>query len=444
MPNNDAYVRENAPPVGFFGPVDSAEVIERGDACYWDTNDIKPASSLTDQGTEALNQARFAQLWAGIAQDASPSGETRDIFVASSVVASLPTDSATFEPGDFLAPDEASSGTALEDRNWVKVTDRNLACAVAVERKATADTTVRAVLLPGYALPGSKHALGDAAIAAEARTLTGTLTLTANDAETQLLDPGGAARTVTLPAEAAFLQFTIINTGNGDEPLTVNNDAGTKQALLERGGRATFVSDGTSWFVMASRQDTNEINVETLSGNKTGAITDPLYQVLDPGGADRTYTLAAEAAMVGKGILTVVNSADGDETIRIEDDANAAVKFLRRGERCELACDGTSWYVVSESFTTKYAASKTGTQTLTDSDLPIQLIDPQGSVNVDLPAEAVTNRPFRIVNTGSGGEIITIRDDGATTICTIDADETALVEPHSGTAWIGTFGVKST
>ena len=63
-------------------PVDSGTVIEVGDLCYWDTDDVKNAAAIADQGTEAQNKAYFSARFIGVALDASASGETADIRIA--------------------------------------------------------------------------------------------------------------------------------------------------------------------------------------------------------------------------------------------------------------------------------------------------------------------------------------------------------------------------
>ena len=67
-------------------PVDSATVIEIGDLVYLDTDDAKPASAQADQGTEAANQELFHDKFAGVAMQASRSGDTQPIRVATTGV----------------------------------------------------------------------------------------------------------------------------------------------------------------------------------------------------------------------------------------------------------------------------------------------------------------------------------------------------------------------
>lgn len=58
----------------------------------------------------------------------------------------------------------------------------------------------------------------------EVKTLAGGLVLTSKDAQYLRIDPGGAARAVTLPTDAVDGDFFVIaNVGTGAEDLTVDS-----------------------------------------------------------------------------------------------------------------------------------------------------------------------------------------------------------------------------
>jgi len=82
--------------------------------------------------------------------------------------------------------------------------------------------------------------------------LTGTKTLTPQDAQFQMLDPDGGAKNVDLPAEEASqgLFFIIKNTAGGAENLVVRNDAAATKETLAQGKWGIFVCNGTSWETM--------------------------------------------------------------------------------------------------------------------------------------------------------------------------------------------------
>jgi len=81
-----------------------------------------------------------------------------------------------------------------------------------------------------------------------AETLSGTKTLTPQDAQFQLLDANGG-NTVVLPAEEASqgLWFVIKNTAGGAENLTVDDDGAGEIDVLGQKEFGIFVCDGSSW-----------------------------------------------------------------------------------------------------------------------------------------------------------------------------------------------------
>jgi hypothetical protein len=123
-------------------PVDSATVIEIGDLVYLDTDDAKPASAQADQGTEAANQQLFHDSFAGIAMQASPSGETQPIRVATTGVFEFDCVSTTFEVGDLIGADENGAGTALEGQVAAAVAGVDAAIGRCAKRLNPAGTRV--------------------------------------------------------------------------------------------------------------------------------------------------------------------------------------------------------------------------------------------------------------------------------------------------------------
>ena len=123
-------------------PVDSATVIEIGDLVYLDTDDAKPASSQADQGTEIANQELFHDNFAGVAMQRSRSGDTNPIRVASRGVFEFDCPSSTFEVGDLVGVDEATSGTQLENQQVDAVATANLAVGRVAKRVNPAGTSV--------------------------------------------------------------------------------------------------------------------------------------------------------------------------------------------------------------------------------------------------------------------------------------------------------------
>jgi hypothetical protein len=123
-------------------PVDATTVIEIGDLLYLDVDDAKPASSQSDQGTEAANQQLFHDLFAGVAMQASANGDTQPVRVATTGVFEFDCLSTTLEVGDLMAPDENGGGTALLNQTVVKVSAANAAIGRCAKRLNPAGTSM--------------------------------------------------------------------------------------------------------------------------------------------------------------------------------------------------------------------------------------------------------------------------------------------------------------
>ncbi len=122
------------------------------DLMYMEGDDVRPARAMADQGTEALNQRRFARSFAGVAQERrlaaqDNAGPLGTLAVAPTYIGDFPCANATWEVGDLVAVDEAANGTELENQKLVKTTDPDLAIGRCIRRSGSATTTVRVMLL---------------------------------------------------------------------------------------------------------------------------------------------------------------------------------------------------------------------------------------------------------------------------------------------------------
>jgi len=81
------------------------------------------------------------------------------------------------------------------------------------------------------------------------RTLGAALSLVAKDTCLQFIDPGGAARTITLPAEADSKGkiFIIMNTADAAEILTIQDDTPATVVTPTQNECAVVFCDGTTW-----------------------------------------------------------------------------------------------------------------------------------------------------------------------------------------------------
>ena len=122
--------------------VDAATVIEIGDLVWQDTDDAKPASSVTNRGSKLLNQKALADAFLGVAMQRSRSGDAAPIRVATTGVFEFDCASGTFELGDLVGVDTNAAGTALLNQQVAKVSDSLHAIGRIAKRQSTATTNV--------------------------------------------------------------------------------------------------------------------------------------------------------------------------------------------------------------------------------------------------------------------------------------------------------------
>jgi hypothetical protein len=121
--------------------VDSATVIEIGDAVYLNTDDVLPASDLAWTGLNASQEA-LVDVFAGIAMQRSRAGDTDNIRVATAGVFEMLMASATAEVGDLFGADDNSTPDGLLTQQVIAVTDAARAYGVCSVRLASAATSI--------------------------------------------------------------------------------------------------------------------------------------------------------------------------------------------------------------------------------------------------------------------------------------------------------------
>ncbi len=119
MPNSLRWRYGETNPVRM--PVESETEIEIGDLLYFDTDNAKPASAQADQSSASANQQLFHDTFAGVAMQASPAGESRDIRVATTGVFEFDCASAEIEVGELIGPTENVAGNGLLDQSVIAV-----------------------------------------------------------------------------------------------------------------------------------------------------------------------------------------------------------------------------------------------------------------------------------------------------------------------------------
>lgn len=122
-------------------PVDSSTTIEVGDLLFLDTDDVKPASDRSSAVDETTAKQNFANNFAGVAMDASASGDTADIAVATKGVFEFGLASgATAEAFDLVSCEADTNGDVTADQN-IETTSTNSEAIASVRKRYSSNTT---------------------------------------------------------------------------------------------------------------------------------------------------------------------------------------------------------------------------------------------------------------------------------------------------------------
>jgi hypothetical protein len=178
------------------------------------------------------------------------------------------------------------------------------------------------------------------------QTLAGTLTMGANYPNKLILDPGGAGRTILLPAEADGLWYDITNTADAAETLTVKEDSNTTTiATIEPGQTTTFFCQGGSWYayqasagvggVVAANGDTLTVTKALHAGKivQFGKTTGTIVTLPAALGFGDIYRFViGVTATSNANIIKVANATDvmdGSLNIQQDTDADGTTKVWR-------------------------------------------------------------------------------------------------------------------
>ena len=129
--------------------VDSDTVIEAGDLVFLDTDDVKPAADFPWDTDLETTQGAFAAVFLGVAHEQSADGDTDDLSIDTSpqAIYEFDVDSATYEVGDSLGPDEDSSSLMSQQ---LEAAAGSASIARAAEYKASASTTLRVTFASAF------------------------------------------------------------------------------------------------------------------------------------------------------------------------------------------------------------------------------------------------------------------------------------------------------
>lgn len=186
-------------------------------------------------------------------------------------------------------------------------------------------------------------------------TMSGTITMDETYRNVLHLDPAGSARTVTLPAEAVSLSYLIVHSGDNNEVITVNNDAGTEVTTVRMGRAAFLWCDGTSWYVVPigdiaiARHAFQVIDMAdaqvalvygTAGAGEVKLVADILIVDANSGGTE-DLLLPPEATSAGRRIE--IHNSGGEDIVVKEDGDSSTIVTVSTAESAFVFCDGTTW-----------------------------------------------------------------------------------------------------
>lgn len=280
---------------------DGSIAVAQGDLLYYDADDVKPASSQADGGSQAANQATFAPNFAGIANMArlSTDGAVTLYPVLTDVEVDISCDSNTWEVGDKITVIEASSGTALENLKVTKTTNETLAIGYCTKREASAVTTVRARLI-------SRVTTHQPAPDVTAQLTSATLPVLIFNGATganEIRVPTNLADALSLESTAG--DIVVVDTTTGAVAITITTSAA---AGLTLAGHVT-VGDAKNVILNA----TTGTKIGTATGQKLGfwnatPVVQPTH-VTDPAATAQDLTDNTGGTASGAG--AIANLADG-------------------------------------------------------------------------------------------------------------------------------------
>lgn len=207
----------------------------------------------------------------------------------------------------------------------------------------------------------------------------GTLTLDINSTYQQVIS-GSSAHTVVLPVVSTipsgqYLSYLIKYFGTGTNSVTIYSSGGNLVASISRGGFAIVTFNGTA-------------------GTNSASWT--------------VIQLGTSAINTGGSLVT--RDINGDATLRI--------LTLTSGIKSAVNTETLS-----------------NNKTLSESSPQYQVLNPNGSNrDVTLPA-GITGMQFIIKNTGSAGEVLTVKNSGGTAIGNNISNTFAIAYVYDGSAW---------
>lgn len=238
-------------------------------------------------------------------------------------------------------------------------------------------------------------------------TLSATKTLTDADKGIQFLDPGGAGRDVTLPAESsANHAFCIVNTADAAETLTVKDDGGATIKALAQGENGLFVSNGVAWKMIGGTSPA-VMTGDSGSGGVAGLVP-------APAAGDAKKFLRGDATWaLGREMLTAdrtyyVRTDGNDSNTGLSNTAGGAFATIQMAINTAADLDAKSYNITIQVADGTYVQSPSlkpllGTGTITiigNTVTPTNCIIDGGIINY-APKTVVNVRGFKFIKSSS-------------------------------------------
>lgn len=198
--------------------------------------------------------------------------------------------------------------------------------------------------------------------------LTGATTLTVSSTKFQRLDPGGANRDVTLPAEEnnGGMWFYIINSANAAENLVVKDDAGSTIVTIEQSQAAFVACSGSAWKGFAHMA----VAAGTLQAD--GSVAGATGQAQDFGtNGIKADVIAESSGATGvtiDGLLikdTTVDLNGTADALILDADGNTSIS-APTGDTIDIEVAGADDFVITANTFTAVSGSTIATNTIAE------------------------------------------------------------------------------
>lgn len=216
-PNLPSYVPAIQMPYG------GSLAINKGDLCFYSTNTVVPASSLTDLLSLLANQAAYALLFVGIAAESKTTSDVAGtIGIITDVMdIDIPCTSSAWEIGDDIAlAEDVATGTIVQNQLVRKGTVKASRIGYCSQRQGSAVTTVRCRLFSRFA-PSN--------VGTQALTIGGSTAAAGSTTSDATALPAGTAKfyPVTAADDTKGVKITVSDQYTGNR-LFIGNQVSNK------------------------------------------------------------------------------------------------------------------------------------------------------------------------------------------------------------------------